>query len=72
MVQAFSPDFIAPVVGYLTSRDSTQTYGMFEISGGWVAAVRWQRAYGYAVSPFFLPVCGGRLLTFAGSMIVPS
>lgn len=50
MVKAFSPDFVAPVVGYLTSSANETTQGLYEISGGWVAAVRWQRTYGYAVS----------------------
>jgi multifunctional beta-oxidation protein len=49
MVLAFSPDFVAPVIGYLTSEASSTTQGLFEISGGWVAAVRWQRTQGYSV-----------------------
>jgi len=48
MVDAFKPDFVAPVVGYLTSKDNTSTSGsLFEISGGWAAQTRWQRAGGY-------------------------
>jgi len=48
MVDAYKPDFVAPVVGYLTSEDNTETSGqLFEISGGWAAQTRWQRAYGY-------------------------
>jgi multifunctional beta-oxidation protein len=42
------PDYIAPVVGYLTSEANTETTGqLFEISGGWAAQTRWQRAGGY-------------------------
>ncbi|KAH7913555.1 peroxisomal hydratase-dehydrogenase-epimerase [Hygrophoropsis aurantiaca] len=48
MVDAFKPDYIAPVVGYLTSEDNTDTSGrLFEISGGWAAQTRWQRAGGH-------------------------
>ena len=48
MVQAFKPDFVAPVVGYLTSQSSSTTQGLYEVSGGWCAAVRWQRTAGHA------------------------
>ncbi|TFK27206.1 peroxisomal hydratase-dehydrogenase-epimerase [Coprinopsis marcescibilis] len=48
MVDAFKPDFVAPVVGYLTSKDNTETSGaVFEVSGGWAAQTRWQRTGGY-------------------------
>jgi len=48
MVDAFKPDYIAPVVGYLTSEANEQTSGaLFEISGGWAAQTRWQRAGGH-------------------------
>jgi len=55
MVRAFSPGFIAPVVGYLTSEVNTTTMGIYEVSGGWAAAYRWQRTFGYAF-PNNLPV----------------
>lgn len=49
MVQAFKPDFIAPLVGYLTSEANQDTTGkLYEVSGGWCAAVRWQRSFGYS------------------------
>ncbi|KAK7454640.1 hypothetical protein VKT23_011393 [Stygiomarasmius scandens] len=48
MVDAFKPDFVAPVVGYLTSSDNEETSGkLFEISGGWAAQTRWQRSAGH-------------------------
>jgi len=48
MVDAFKPDFVAPVVGYLSSKDNEQTSGcIFEISGGWAAQTRWQRTGGH-------------------------
>ncbi|KAI0316562.1 peroxisomal hydratase-dehydrogenase-epimerase [Amylostereum chailletii] len=51
MVDAFKPDFVAPVVGYLTSADNEDTSGaLFEVSGGWAAQVRWQLAGGHGFS----------------------
>jgi len=48
MVDAFKPDFIAPIVGYLTSKDNETTSGsLFEILGGWAAQTRWQRSGGH-------------------------
>ncbi|KAJ4495040.1 peroxisomal hydratase-dehydrogenase-epimerase [Lentinula edodes] len=48
MLKAFTPDHIAPLVGYLTSADNEDVSGcLFELSGGWVAQSRWQRSGGY-------------------------
>ncbi|KAN0093211.1 NAD(P)-binding protein [Tylopilus felleus] len=48
MVDAYKPDYIAPIVGYLTSQDNTETTGrVFEITGGWAAETRWQRTGGH-------------------------
>ncbi|KAH6913043.1 peroxisomal hydratase-dehydrogenase-epimerase [Coprinopsis sp. MPI-PUGE-AT-0042] len=48
MVDAFKPDYVAPVVGFLSSKDNTETTGgLFEVSGGWAAATRWQRTFGH-------------------------
>jgi len=48
MVDAFKPDYIAPFVGYLSSKENTETTGnLFEILGGWAAQIRWQRAGGF-------------------------
>lgn len=51
MVDAFKPDFVAPAVGYLASEANTEhTKLLWEVSGGWIAAVRWQRTSGHAFS----------------------
>ncbi|EPQ32092.1 uncharacterized protein PFL1_00289 [Pseudozyma flocculosa PF-1] len=51
MVDAFKPEFVAPMVGYLASEANTEhSKLLFEVSGGWVAATRWQRAGGHAFS----------------------
>ncbi|KAI7954855.1 hypothetical protein MJO28_005255 [Puccinia striiformis f. sp. tritici] len=49
MVQAFKPDHVAPLVGFLTSEANQDTTGkIYEVSAGWCAAVRWQRSFGYS------------------------
>ncbi|KAJ7707777.1 peroxisomal hydratase-dehydrogenase-epimerase [Mycena rosella] len=49
MVDAFKPDYIAPLVGYLSSADNQATSGaLFEVLGGWAAQTRWQRSGGYS------------------------
>ncbi|KAF8920265.1 multifunctional beta-oxidation protein [Mucidula mucida] len=48
MLDAFKPDYIAPLVGYLSSKDNEDHSGLlFEVSGGWAAQTRWQRSGGY-------------------------
>lgn len=48
MVDAFKPDYIAPIVGYLVSEDNEETSGkLYEIMGGWAAQTRWQRSGGH-------------------------
>ncbi|TXT13599.1 hypothetical protein VHUM_00966 [Vanrija humicola] len=46
MVAIFKPDFVAPVVAYLSSDKYNQTAGLYEVFGGYVAQVRWERSYG--------------------------
>ncbi|KAJ7034987.1 peroxisomal hydratase-dehydrogenase-epimerase [Mycena alexandri] len=47
MVDTFKPEFIAPIVGYLSSADNEETSGsLFETLGGWAAQTRWQRSGG--------------------------
>jgi len=47
-MEAYKPDHIAPVVGYLSSKgNETATGGLFEVTGGWAGQARWQRAGGH-------------------------
>ncbi|KAJ3487160.1 hypothetical protein NLI96_g3745 [Meripilus lineatus] len=58
MVDAFKPDYIAPVVGYLASEANQDVTGsLFEIMGGWAAQTRWQRAggHGFPVNKVLTP-----------------
>ena len=49
MVQAFKPDYIAPLVVALCSDKVPKppTGGLFEVGSGWVARTRWQRTGGH-------------------------
>ncbi|KAM0327951.1 hypothetical protein ACHAQA_005350 [Verticillium albo-atrum] len=49
MVQAFKPDYIAPVVLALCSDKVPQnpTGGLYEVGSGWVGQTRWQRSGGH-------------------------
>ncbi|KAF9518809.1 hypothetical protein BS47DRAFT_1370952 [Hydnum rufescens UP504] len=51
MVEGLKPEYAAPVAGYLISHANEVTTGdLFEVSGGWAAQTRWQRAFGFAFS----------------------
>ncbi|CAG8692856.1 8255_t:CDS:2, partial [Ambispora leptoticha] len=46
MVEAFKSDYVAPFVAFLASENVPSSGLVFEVGGGWVAQVRWQRAGG--------------------------
>lgn len=49
MVQAFKPDYVAPLVALLCSdrMPDPQTGGLYEVGSGWVGRTRWQRSGGH-------------------------
>ena len=47
-MEAIKEEYIAPVVGYLSSDANDETTGgIFQVAGGWVSQIRWQRAGGH-------------------------
>ncbi|KAH9945254.1 multifunctional beta-oxidation protein [Epithele typhae] len=47
-VEAAKEEYIAPVVAFLSSDSNQESTGsLFQVAGGWVAQIRWQRAGGH-------------------------
>ncbi|KAG9287655.1 hypothetical protein G9A89_024005 [Geosiphon pyriformis] len=46
MVEAFKPEYVAPLVAFLASENLPSNGNVFEVGGGWAAQVRWQRSGG--------------------------
>ncbi|CAG8706651.1 27283_t:CDS:2 [Dentiscutata erythropus] len=57
MVEAFKPDYVAPLVGFLAHESCPSTGNVFEVGCGWIAQVRWQRSggIGFPTSKPLLP-----------------
>lgn len=52
VLKQLTPDFITPLVAVLThSSNTTETGGIFEVGGGHMAKIRWQRAGGLLLKP---------------------
>jgi len=47
-VDMFKPDYVAPIVGFLSSADCVDSGTVYEVFAGWAAQVRWERTGGYA------------------------
>jgi len=47
-VDALRPEFVTPMVVYLSHETCEETGSIFELGGGWVSKVRWQRSQGYS------------------------
>jgi len=47
LVDAWKPDYVAPIVSYLCHEDCSVSGSIFESGGGWVAAVQFKRTAGH-------------------------
>nr|PIM03665.1 sterol carrier protein-2 HAD-2SCP-2 [Toxoplasma gondii COUG] len=48
LVEAMKPEFVAPLVAFLCSKDCRDSGQVLEVGAGWVASVRWQRNIGHS------------------------
>ncbi|KAJ1929404.1 hypothetical protein IWQ60_001207 [Tieghemiomyces parasiticus] len=47
VMELIKPDFVAPMVALLCHESSTENGGLFELGGGYVTKVRWERGRGH-------------------------
>lgn len=46
LVQALKPEYVAPLVAWLTHESCPENGGVFEVGAGWISKLRWQRSPG--------------------------
>ena len=51
MLDNLKPDWVVPLVAVLVHKANTETGSIFEVGGGHVAKIRWQRAKGLLLKP---------------------
>jgi len=49
--EQLKPELISPLVVYLGSEACAETAGLFEVGGGWIGKVRWERSLGAGFDP---------------------
>jgi NAD(P)-dependent dehydrogenase (short-subunit alcohol dehydrogenase family) len=49
--EQLKPELISPLVVYLGSEACAETAGLFEVGGGWIGKVRWERSQGAGFDP---------------------
>lgn len=47
LVAALKPEYVVPLVAYLTHESAESSGGIFEVGAGWISKVRWQRTKGH-------------------------
>ena len=46
LIEALKPEFVSPLVARLCHESSTDTGGLYEVGGGFIAKLRWERSTG--------------------------
>ena len=49
--EQLKPELVSPLVVYLASEACQETSGLFEVGGGWMGKVRWERSLGAGFDP---------------------
>jgi NAD(P)-dependent dehydrogenase (short-subunit alcohol dehydrogenase family) len=49
--EQLKPELISPLVVFLASEQCNETAGLFEVGGGWMGKVRWERSLGVGFDP---------------------
>uniref|UniRef100_A0A803SP04 Hydroxysteroid 17-beta dehydrogenase 4 n=1 Tax=Anolis carolinensis TaxID=28377 RepID=A0A803SP04_ANOCA len=49
MLDAFKPDYVAPLVLWLCHESCQENSGLFEVGAGWIGKLRWERSLGSVV-----------------------
>jgi len=49
--EQLKPELVSPLVVYLASNACAETSGLFEVGGGWMGKVRWERSLGVGFDP---------------------
>lgn len=49
ILSVLKPEFVAPLVLYLCHEETEETGSLFEVGGGWIGKVRWQKSSGAVV-----------------------
>ncbi|AOW05454.1 multifunctional beta-oxidation enzyme [Yarrowia lipolytica] len=46
ILKLLKPEYVVPLVGYLTHDSVTESYGIYEVGAGYMAKIRWERGNG--------------------------